>query len=200
MVNLIERDQWIWHWAITDEILSITPEFVIDQWVSEDPIFEVEETEYVWYNVLMYFGLSRAGVLGMTKAIRRPGWKTCPHCEHQFLEDSLWVPMTRVLGVNNIVYCSPCLEKTLSYQGDPKTSKSEILDYIRQLAHVLERPPTQTMTYTNSPGVLRRYGTPEQRAKLIPLLNHKPALERVKEHFGTWKNALVAAGVKPQAR
>ena len=144
----------------------------------------------------MYFARSRAESLGLTDAIRTPEWKDCPLCEQPFLEDSLWVPMARIFGVNSIVYCSPCLEEALFRPGNPHASKSECLAYVEELARVLGRPPSQTLVYKSSPSSLSKYGQPEDRVKLVPLLKRKPSLERMKELFGNWQNALVEAGVK----
>jgi hypothetical protein len=52
----IEKEQWIWYWAITDEILAITPTETIETWKAEDPLC----SQYAWYNILMHFALSRA--------------------------------------------------------------------------------------------------------------------------------------------
>lgn len=43
---------------------------------------------------------------------------------------------------------------------------------------------------------LRGYRQPEDRIKVIPLLERKPTLKRVKELFGSWQGALKEAGVK----
>lgn len=203
LVRLIERDQWIWYWSVTEEVRSITPEHTIQEWVSEDPIagnYHAKQGTYAWYNILMYFAKSRAEQLGLTDGIRTPGWKTCPLCEQPFVEDFLWVPMARIFGVNNIIYCSPCLEETLSKPGNPHLSKSECLTQIKELARVIGRPPSQTLVYKNSPSYLSKFGRPEDRIKLIPLLKRKPTIERVKQLFGTWQNALTEAGINQKAR
>ncbi len=61
---------------------------------------------------------------------------------------------------------------------------------------MLGRPPSQTLVYNNFPSYLRKFGRPEERVKLVPLLKRKPTLERVKELFGSWQNALVETWVK----
>jgi hypothetical protein len=198
-MRLIETDQWIWYWSVAKEVHSITPEHTIQEWVSDDPIagsYDAKRGTYVWYNVLMYFAKARAEQLGLTDAIRTPEWKVCPLCEQPFVEDSLWVPMARMFGVNNITYCSPCLEEALFRPGNPHLSKAECLSHVKELARAIGRPPSQTLVYKNSPSYLSKFGQPEDRIKLIPLLKRKPTLERVKELFGSWQNALVEAGVK----
>jgi len=200
LVRLIERDQWIWYWAVTEEVRSITPEHTIREWVAEDPIagdYDAKRGTYAWYNVLMYFARARAEQLGLTDAIRTPEWKRCPLCEQFFVEDSLWVPMARMFGVNNIVYCSPCLEEALFRPGNPHLSNSQCIEYVKELARAIGRPPSQTLVYKNSPSYLREYRQPEDRIKVIPLLKRKPTLKRVKELFGSWQGALKEAGVKP---
>jgi hypothetical protein len=94
----IKKKQWAWPWRIKDEILAISSPEVIDVWRTEDPIC----SKYAWYNVLMYFAISRADKLGLTKAIRAPEWRRCPLCDENFVEDSLPVPLIERLGTNQI--------------------------------------------------------------------------------------------------
>lgn len=178
----------------------MTPEHRIRGWVAEDPkagTYDAKRGSYAWYNVLMHFARARAEQLGFTDALRTPEWKRCPLCEQPFVEDSLWVPMARMFGVNNMVYCSPCLEEALFRPGIPHLPKSERIECVKEFARTIGRPPSQTLVYKNTPSYLREYGQPEDRTKVIPLLKRKPTLKRVKELFGSWQGALKEAGVKP---
>lgn len=218
IVGLIERDQWIWDWAVTDEVLSITPEHAIDQWKSEDPKVdrwwesedpatdqqapeeEPEREKYAWYNIIMYFAKSRAETLGLTDAIRTPEWKICPLCKQPFVEDSLWVPPALLLGIDNIIYCSPCLVEAVHGAGEPGMPRSEILGYVQDLTAVLKRPPTQRHGYPRSFPTVQQIEDLGERIEYLKVLARKPTLERVKGLFGTWQNALIEAGVKRKAR
>ena len=93
MTEQIEREQWLWYWGITDEIVATTPPETIQAWQQTDPLC----SKYAWYNVLMYFAASRAEVLGLTKQIREPKWKACPLCNERFVEDSLPGPLVQRL-------------------------------------------------------------------------------------------------------
>ena len=47
---------WSWQWHISDRIVEITPNEVLENWKNRDPLC----TRYSWYNILMYFAISRA--------------------------------------------------------------------------------------------------------------------------------------------
>jgi hypothetical protein len=70
----ISKEQWVWPWTITPKIVEITLSETLDEWILEDP----RCAQNVWYNVLMYFAISRAEKLGFTASIRKAEWKLCP--------------------------------------------------------------------------------------------------------------------------
>jgi len=111
----ISKEQWVWPWTIASKIVEITRPETIDQWTLEDPICG----QYAWYNVLMYFAISRAEKLGFLTAIRKAEWRICPLCEQKFVEDSLPAPLVKRLGINQLDFCAPCLKETiLENSGD----------------------------------------------------------------------------------
>lgn len=185
----IARKQWVWYWGITDEIVKVTPAAEIEAWQNADPLC----SRYAWYNVLMYFAASRAEQLGLTKAIRRPKWKTCPLCNQKFVEDSLPVPLVERLGIDHLDFCAPCLRDTvLQGSGDDSASETSILEYLRDLAALIGRVPTQNF----GEGMTDLLDIqPTDRVDLLLLLRRKPTVKRVKAVFGSWLNALIQAGV-----
>ncbi len=67
--------------------------------------------------------------LGLTEAIRKPEWKTCPLCGEKFVDDSLPGTVTRRLGFDQLDFCSPCLRDATWVERD-NLSKEEVLDYL----------------------------------------------------------------------
>ena len=187
IIEQIKKDQWLWYWGITDEVVKITPSKVIEAWQQEDPLC----SEYAWYNVLMYFAAARAQSKGFTKKIRKPAWKTCPLCGQRFVEDSLPVPLVRRLGIDHLDFCAPCLSEAL-FQGSDTLSEAQTLSYLQELATVLQRVPSQGF----GEGVEDLWGLDfQERLALLRVLKKKPTVRRVKELFGSWLNALVEAEV-----
>lgn len=184
----IKEKQWGWYWEIKDEILKITPNSTIEKWISEDPLC----SNYAWYNILMYFAISRAEILGLTKFIRNPKMKKCPLCNKNFIENSLPHPLINRLGINQIDFCAPCLRDTVLFSGIGNISKEKILQYIRDLVEITEIIPPQN--YGNSVNDLHNLKT-KQRLDLLKLLKQKPKHARVKKLFGSWFNALIEAGI-----
>lgn len=73
-------------------------------WKEKDPLCK----DYAWYNILMYYAISRAKRKGFLKEIKKPNWKNCHLCNHRFLENSLPYPLIQKIGIHNIDFCSPC--------------------------------------------------------------------------------------------
>lgn len=190
LAKQIQGEQWQWPWGITDALLAITPLEIIESWKATDP----KCREYAWYNILMYFSISRADQLGLTKTIRQSEWKVCPMCEQRFREDSLPYPLVKMLGIDRLDFCSPCLSRAVFTQnaGNNSLSGTAIVTYLRDLASVVQRVPSQSF-----PGGKDdlRYLTTQERLAVLQVLNRKPSASRVKQLFGSWLKALVEAGV-----
>ncbi|WP_424355392.1 hypothetical protein [Methanobacterium sp. MBAC-LM] len=184
----IKEKQWSWYWEIKDEILKITPNERIEKWISEDPLC----TTYAWYNILMYFAISRAEKLGLTEIIRKPERKKCPLCNKNFIENSLPYPLIKRLGINQIDFCAPCLKDTVLFPGIENLSKEKTMQYIRNLVEITEIIPPQN--YGSGMNDLHNLTT-EKRLKLLKLLKQKPKPASVKKLFGSWFNALIDAGI-----
>ena len=184
----IEAEQWVWYVRIVDEILAVTPSEVIEAWKTEDPLC----SKYAWYNVLMFFAISRADQLGLTQAIRKREWKVCPLCNHSFVDVSLPYSLVKRLGIDQLDFCAPCLSSTLSEAGNDGLSTQEVLAYLRDLTNVLERVPSQTFgeQFSALEGI-----PPQERLAVLRVLTRKPTVRRVKELFGSWFEALIEAGV-----
>jgi hypothetical protein len=148
---------------------------------------------YAWYNVLMYFAVSRADRLGLTKAIRKAEWKVCPLCNRRFVEDSLPAWAIDRLGIDHLDFCEPCLELALfDNRADANSSRDEVLAYLQDLTAVLERIPSQGFGESR----MDLYGLNcQERLAILQVLKRKPSMGRVKELFGSWLEALIEAGV-----
>jgi len=191
ITDLIEEHQWNWFWAIPDAIRNITPESVMI----------ALEQQHAWYNKVMYYAATRAKNLGLTSRIRNSEWKECPLCEKPFREDSLPTPLVKRLGgMQYLNFCSPCLKVCLlpdfstetGKRAKDKTTKTEIIDYLNRLTVALERVPAQNA----GEGMYDLIDLPfDKRVNLLRVLKNKPSQKRVKEVFGSWLKALIAAGV-----
>lgn len=189
LVKQIEKEQWLWHFGIVDEILAITPSEIIEDWEAEDPVC----SKYGLCNRLEHFSASRARKLGLTKSIRKPKWKTCPLCSKRFVEDSLPYPLVKRLGINQLDFCAPCLMDTvLQSSGKEDLSRQEVLTYLRDLADVLQRVPSQN--FGEGMNDLYDLSTTE-RLSILQILKGKPTARRVRELFGSWLKALIEARV-----
>lgn len=195
LAELIGRRRWLWYWGAADEIVAHTPAAVIEEWRAADP----ECRGRVWYNVLMKFAISRASALGFDRAVRRGGTTKCLLCDQPFLEESLPVSLVDRLGIDKLEFCAPCLRDTvLGGGGNSSLAAEAIRQYVRDLAAAVGRPPTQAMGEGRVD--LLPLQTPE-RVALLRVLQRRPSLTRVKEVFGSWREAAVAAGVSaPRGR
>ena len=180
--------QWCWSSRITEEIKLLTDKGIIDGWKEVDPLCK----KYAWYNILMFFAIARAEVLGFGHLIREARWIICPLCNNKFIETSLPEPFVLRLGINQLDFCSPCLRDALFNIGNTRSRKAEIVDFVRNLTHALGRVPPQD--YGRGMTDLRDMTTKERKVVLEILLK-KPSPYRIKVVFKNWLAALIAAGV-----
>ena len=188
LATSISQEQWVWPFGIRKKIVAITPPEIIEQWKTEDPIC----SRYAWYNVLMYFAISRADRLALSKDVRKPEWRVCPLCGQKFVEDSLPFPLVQSLGIERLDFCGPCVQATLFASGSDGASEKHVQQYLRQLSEILGRIPSQD--FGEGMGDLRDLNTTE-RLSVLTQLRQKPSQKRVKELFGSWLAALIAAGL-----
>ncbi len=184
----ISQQQWVWDCGIERLIVAITPPEIIHQWRTEDPVC----SQRAWLGVLRSFAVSRAHRLGLLKNIRTPEWRVCPLCNQKFVEDSLPFPLVRRLGIDRLDFCAPCLTATLFGSGSEVASPEDVQQYLRGLSEVLGRIPSQD--FGDGMGDLRDLTT-EERLSVLTELRQRPSQKRVKELFGSWFHALIAAGL-----
>lgn len=178
-----------WPWKITDEIVRATPAAAIEEWKRVDPLCQ----QYAWYNVLMYYAISRAKATGLLALMGRVETRECPFCGDSFREDSLPGPLVERLGIDNLLWCAPCLTPlVLQHTGNGAASKDDVRTYLRDLAEVIGRVPPQG--YGERPGDLHSLSSRRLGAALA-LFKRKPATARVTRLYGSWFKALVDAGV-----
>lgn len=189
LADLIAQRRWLWYWGASDAIVARTPPAVIEEWRRTDPLCEIR----VWYNVLMHFAVARVHALGLHRSVQRGGSRQCPLCGETFLEESLPVPLVDRLGIDRLDLCAPCLRDTvLGGGGDATMSKEGVCQYLRDLTAALGRVPTQA----NGEGRVDLLPlTTDRRVHLLQVLQRRPTVARVKELFGSWRDALVTAQV-----
>lgn len=184
--ELIDRDGWVWWWDVFAAIEAITPAGVIEQWRDASPLCE----EYAYYNVIMNFARARVQVNGTPVPAPNPEPKPCGLCHEQFIEASLAPRWVRELGRQHLDYCEVCLDASLNGSND--VGADEALDYIRSITGVLGRiPPQNFLKSTREVAAVPL----ADRSAIYRLLRSRPTPGRVRELFGTWFDALRAAGV-----
>ncbi len=186
--TLIAEWQWSWYGNATEAILAITPSETIEAWRKQDRLCR----RYAWYNVLMGFCQARVQVLGFTKAIRHAETRSCLLCGQSFIEDTLPEPFIERLGIDRLVFCSPCMRDAIFFSGNSKANREDILGYATSLAQLAGRvPPDGFGTHVDDFVGL----DDESRAAILTLLCRKPSKERISKLFGKWFDVLVASGV-----
>jgi hypothetical protein len=119
-------------------------------------------------------------------------------CEEKFIEESLPVPLVDRLGIDQLDFCAPCLRDTvLGGGGDAAMSKDQVCAYVRDLTAALGRVPTQA----HGDGRVELHPlSAEGRAQVLRALQWRPTIARVKQLFGSRREALVEARViEPRA-
>jgi len=193
----IKRYRWLWHKGIadrsvSDDLLDITPDAIINHWRDTDPLCRGRTIK----SVLTDFARTRARDAGLISYLKPAEWTTCRLCGEPFIEDSLPLPLIRRIGINQIVFCSPCLTdiyfNEVSVRGTHDISHEDVLSYVQELASLLDYVPPRD--FGTTPEDTASLTTEQQRA-IFELLQRRPSIQRVRELFGSWFQALVEAGV-----
>jgi len=79
---------------------SHTDYLTISRWRDSDPTCK----RWLLNNALTYFAEARAQKIGLAKLIRPAQKKTCPLCNNDFVEDSLWIPLVQRFGLDGLDY------------------------------------------------------------------------------------------------
>jgi hypothetical protein len=176
-----------WHQCILPELEARIPEKTLARWRAKDPLCN----QYAYYNVLAYFAVARAKTTGLEEALPEDGPVLCILCGAEFLPSSLKAGVWRDLGTD---FCGVCLWRAFWLDGDPLATRDTTLAYIKKLYAAWERVPPQEVSTRDIFGAPR-----EQRHELVKILISRPAAVRVREIFGSWFKALVAAEVLDSA-
>jgi hypothetical protein len=172
-----------WHQCVTRELQGRLPEEEVAAWRANDPLCE----QYAYYNILTNFAVARAKTTGLEDVLPEERTVECAVCGESFLTSSLKAGVWRDLGTD---FCGVCLARAFWLDGDPVATRDAILEHITALYAAWERVPPQAVTSRDV------FGTSfEQRRELVRILIDRPAVERVRNAFGSWFEALVAAGV-----
>jgi len=95
--------------------------------------------------------------------------------------------------MDHLDFCAPCLKSTI-YRGtgNQALSREQTLEYLRDLTHVLQQIPHQGF----GEGIDDFHDMDSQQIlAVLQVLQRKPRVNRVKELFGSWLQALIEAGV-----
>ena len=172
-----------WHQAVTQALSERLPADQVAAWRASDPLCE----QYAYYNVLTNFAVARARTTGLENALPEERTVECAVCGESFLTSSLKAGVWRDLGTD---FCGVCLARAFWLDGDPLPTREAIVEHITALYVTWERVPPQAIASRDV------FGTSfEQRRELVKILIGRPGIERVRETFGSWFEALVAAGV-----
>ncbi len=188
--QLVADYQWAWRGGVLPRLEPLIPGDVLRIWRDSDPQCQ----EYSWYNVLGTFAAARARQLGI---IPRPArQKACSCCSRGFLESDLSYRFIGCIGVDSIDVCHVCLGQALYDKGSPGSSPEDVIAVLQALSGVLGRPPkTSDLTGRLSLRDLSHDG----RATAVQALRVKPATARIKELFGSLKDAVAQAATASPA-
>lgn len=94
-----------------------------------------------------------------------------------------------------IDFCNPCMAATVipaySRPRDDLTA-AEIREWLRAVADAIQRRPNQNFPTKRDLAEMTR----DERERIVRLCQDRPSVEAVKAMFGSWRAALVAAGLK----
>ena len=185
LVREIKNRSWKW-WPPLDQIVLITPAGLIESFKANHPACRTLPWDYV----LRKFAVGRASAIGLVDQITpKAAWVRCLLCDrilHQTRSYFFTSP-------EQSFFCYPCVREHW-WSAESDLARTEIQRYVRGLAESIQRVPHQDF------GKLRADFaglSAAQIAAVLRLIKKKPSRDSIKERFGTWFHALVAAGVLP---
>lgn len=188
--QLVADYQWAWQGGVLPRLEPLIPGDVLRAWRDSDPQCQ----EYSWYNVLGIFAGARARQLGI---VPRPAQqKVCSCCSQGFVESDLSYRLIDRIGVDSIDVCPTCLGQAFYDKGSPVSSPDDVIAVLQALSDVLGGPPkTSDLT-----GRLSLRGLSHgQRVVAVQALRVKPTTARIKELFGSLKDAVAQAAAASPA-
>lgn len=189
LIHSIKNLQWYWYLDITDKILDITTNKEIENWKKSDPLCAT----YAYYNILMYFSISRAAKERFDEYLRYPGLIVCPVCGIDFKENQYPHYIFRRFGFNHANICPVCYNKAILEENtNKKFNKNEVLRYFKDLSEILERIPPKNFGNTwNDLKTVNLTNLPN----LVKILHNKPTKKKIDRLFGSWLSLLIKAGL-----
>jgi hypothetical protein len=180
----IRQEGWAWSPPI-DVLTSLAEPGEIERWEEKDWRCH----RWGWGNILRNYAIERAKELHLTEgAFAAPEWVKCPLCGHIFYQAKLW---RNWLSREQAVVCPVCFEAA-TWKTPESLGAEAVLDYLRCLAEVIREVPQSDFGQDPADYVGL---SPAQVVEVVRLRKHRPTLAAVKEFFGSWFAALVAAGV-----
>jgi hypothetical protein len=149
----------------------------------------------------MDYAAAKAKQLGLLEGLRLPVvGKPCLQCGETFREDGVAGScLARFGNVESIDLCNPCMVGVLGppmpgagpsrSEVDPTFGKEQTTAWLQEVAKRLQRIPSQSF-----PSIEEfRAADREERRFIVALCQRRPSPARVKELFGSWLAALIAA-------
>lgn len=185
--ELFATYSWRWTEYITDELIKLSLS-QLRIWKASDPLCR----KYLWGGVVVCFAAARAIELGLS-CPTQPRKKICAICGAKYWEDELLTDLLDGIGFKRIQFCLSCLDRAIFYTQDTD-SPDDIKNYLLTASDLLERIPNSNDFYNARKEILKV--RPEKASEAVRLLcqNH-PSLKSIKNHFGSWLNALIQAGL-----
>lgn len=182
---MVER-RWWWAWKAPDAIVDMTDPELMAAWQSGKGMSKG------WYDRLMYFAEDRALKLGYyDELLGDAPTVTCGRCGSTFLEPDGRGPD---LGYR-VDICNACITSCIwQPKKNNRAGKHAICQWLVALSELIGRvPPSGYATNASDLAPL----TTEVRVRLLDLVVNRPSDVIIKRRFGSWLNALIAAGVLP---
>jgi len=150
----------------------------------------------------MDYAAAKAKQLGLLEGVRLPAiGKPCFQCGEMFREDGVAGScLARFGNVESIDFCNPCMVGVLdqSMRGEGQASatygaatfgKEQTIGWLQDVAKRLQRIPSQSFPSIEEFRAAER----EERRHIVALCQRRPSVKGVKELFGSWLAALIAA-------
>ena len=108
-------------------------------WQSIDPLCK----KFAHYNVFCNFLIAYAIKHKLNTDLSVPKKQKCELCNKSFFENEVTPPIIERFSINHLFWCQECISKIVfQNSGTADISELEIVDYLHNIADVINRVPT----------------------------------------------------------
>jgi hypothetical protein len=141
----------------------------------------------------MAYASARARQAGLLEGVLLPEVKPCAKCGELFRKDgAAGACLQRFGDIRSIDFCNPCMAAVIVDRGEDNVASEDALRWLATVTDTIGRVPAQSFpTIADFQAADRA-----ERLAILQLYELRPSVSAIKDMFGSWRDALIEAGLR----